>query len=105
MLDEPHEFDAQARAHAQSCADCTQQLNSLRDDAAVAAHYLSDAEPRIAKRRRIPIAYAAIAAAAAFVIALFTTPLGTYGQAFLTIFEPRQIQPIAIARSRFTGRR
>jgi len=105
MLDEPYEFDAQARAHSQSCADCAQQLNSMREDAAVAAQYLSDATPRVAKRRRIPMLYAGLAAAAVFVIALFTTPLGTYAQAFLTIFEPRQIQPIAIDPSMFSGRR
>ncbi|MBV9271037.1 MAG: hypothetical protein JO165_08085 [Candidatus Eremiobacteraeota bacterium] len=105
LLDEPDEFDAQTRAHAETCDVCAQQLSGLRDNAAVAAHHFSGTAPRAARRLRIRVAYAGIAAAAALVIALFTTPLGTYAQAFLTVFEPRQITPVAIDPRVLTGRR
>lgn len=102
LLDEPEDFGAEQRAHAQTCAECSQQLGSMRADAAVAARYLSGSAPSAVKQRRIPMAWLGIAAAAAFVVALFTTPLGTYAQAFLTVFEPRQVTPVAIDSRLFT---
>ncbi len=42
---------------------------------------------------------AAAAAVAAFFVALLLTPLGGYAKSLLTVFEPRQFQPIELSRS------
>ena len=47
-------------------------------------------------RARLTTALVALASAAAVVLLFLFTPLGTFAQGFLTIFEPRQFQPVAI---------
>jgi hypothetical protein len=108
MVDEPEAFDAQAHRHAQTCVDCAEEYKAVRDDASFAARYLGTEQQVVTPLRtrpRIPVAYAGLAAAAAFVIALFTTPLGSYAQAFLTIFEPKHVVAVAISPNDFTNKR
>lgn len=108
MIDEPETFDAAAREHARTCAACAREYAAVRADAAFAASYLNREEERAApapQRRRIPAAFIGYGAAAAFVVALFTTPLGSYAQAFLTIFEPKHVVAIAISPNEFTNKR
>ena len=105
MLDEPEAFDEQSRAHARGCASCAEAMRSIQGDAAFVAGYLEkDGVERPARRRlRIPAAYAGLAAAALLVVALFTTPLGTYAQSLLTIFEPKQVVALALPAGAFSS--
>lgn len=101
MIDEPEAFDETSRGHVRDCASCADAMRSIRSDAAFVAAYLeSDRGKRSA---RIPAAYAALAAAAVLVAALFTTPLGTYAQSLLTIFEPKQVVALALPPGAFSS--
>ena len=114
MLDEPQAFSAQERMHAQTCGQCRAASDRLASPASDAARAFAgtvrpDSErayaavcDRIAEApSALSIAplrtIAGVAVAACFVLALFVTPLGGYARSFLTIFEPRQFQPIEIS--------
>ncbi len=59
-------------------------------------------ERHAAARRTSPAWYrpsAVFAALAVLVLALIFTPLGGYARSFLTVFEPRQFQPIDVSRA------
>jgi len=114
MLDEPQAFSDQARLHAATCEQCRARAAIVAADAAHAARIFAGevsadageaylrardfvAAPRGITRWYRPLAAAALAAA--FVLGLLFTPLGGYGRSFLTIFEPRQFQPIEVSRA------
>lgn len=114
MLDEPHAFDEETRAHAATCDACRERSQTLAADAKQTAGLLGG-EPalnagdaydavieRLASSPRVPRWYHAVSAAAlaaAFVLALLFTPLGTYARGLLTVFEPQQFQPIRVSRA------
>lgn len=60
-----------------------------------------------ATRRRSPVTatLVGLASAAAVVLLFLFTPLGTVAQGFLTIFEPRQFQPVAVAPADWSSMR
>lgn len=113
LVDEPQNVGAQDRAHAQSCEQCVAAMESMRADAARARDALSIETPvhagRVLSRLDARGAsgggtiasraarFGGLAVAAAFVAALFLTPLGGYARSFLTIFEPQQFQPITLS--------
>lgn len=114
MLDEPQAFADEVRLHAQTCEECRSRSAMLEEDAKHAERALQgevsvdDARAYDAIRRRAaaPAAmqswYPAIsgaALAAAFVLALLFSPLGTYARSFLTIFQPSQFEPIRVSRA------
>lgn len=93
-------------------------FDSAHNDAEMAARALGgdvtvDAEKAYARfhsralsKKRMPRWYlpAAVATAAAVLAcALFFTPLGGYANAFLTIFEPREFQPINLSAADLRG--
>jgi hypothetical protein len=114
MLDEPAAFGEAERLHAQTCEECVQRCSEISADAQQAQGALGGEVPvdmtraydRVRERVAVParmhrwypaLTYAAVAAA--FVLALLFTPLGTYARSFLTIFEPQQFQPIEVSRA------
>lgn len=114
MLDEPQAFDDDARLHAQTCPECRGRRAPIASDAEHAARALSGEIPadaqsaymRFRERLAPPArtarwypAAAGAALAAAFALALLFSPLGGYARSFLTIFEPRQFQPVEISRA------
>jgi hypothetical protein len=114
MLDEPQTFSAGQREHAQSCRACSANFAAIRADAAFARASLAG-EPRVdmaaaydriqarvSRSTRIRQFYGpmgALAAAALLVVALVFTPLGGAARSFLTVFEPKQFQPVEITRA------
>jgi len=113
-IDEPGDLGAQEREHAQTCAVCRERAGEILENARFAASRLSgevrsEALPalqRVQERLDAPAQavtfyrpLAACAVAAAFVLALFFTPLGGYARSLLTVFEPQQFQPIDITQS------
>jgi hypothetical protein len=114
FIDEPAALDAPAREHAGSCAVCRKRAEEIAANAQFTANRLSgDVEvsampvlERLQRRLEAPPTraawyrpLAACAAAAAFVLALFFTPLGGYARSLLTIFEPQQFQPIDVTQN------
>ena len=114
MIDEPHAFAYEDRTHAQTCEQCRERCAQLQFQAQGAAQALGGSAPhdtanayamvrdRLAQRRPLVASLrtiAGIAAAAGLVLALFVTPLGGYARSFLTVFEPREFQPIEISRA------
>ncbi len=112
MLDEPESLSAQARLHARTCEQCrcaaasiaqgAQQVRrALEGSVAVdAARVYPRVRDRVAAPRPVVRRFGALAAAglaAALVLGLIFTPLGGYARSFLTIFEPRQFEPIAVS--------
>lgn len=113
MLDEPDAFSETQREHVAQCASCSAELASLRSDAEFAGDAFrgdvavdtAQAYERMRLRAlqqpevtRLYRSVAAIAAAAAFVLALLFTPLGSYARSFLTVFEPKTFTPIEISQ-------
>lgn len=113
MLDEPSAFSENDRSHVASCDVCRAQSADLAAGALLASDALkahARIDPVAAYNRfeagmrhpRAAVPYrttAALAAAAALVLALVFTPLGGYGRAFLTIFQPQQFEPIELSRA------
>ena len=112
-IDEP-ERAPEILAHSRECAQCGAALEALRADAAFCASALGGtiatdedaAYQRVRDRalRPAPLTallrpVAALAAAAAIVLALVLTPLGGYARSFLTVFEPKQFEPVEISRA------
>jgi hypothetical protein len=62
--------------------------------AAFARFQARRAEPRFAK---IPFGWVGALAAAVVIVLLVTTPLGSLGQSFLTIFQPKAFAPIDVS--------
>lgn len=113
MLDEPGAVSAEQQSHAASCSACRALADEIARNAQLAAR-LAGGEPFVDARaaysrmqdrmqeRHAALAwrpFATCAAAAAFILALFVTPLGGYARSFLTIFEPQQFQPIEVSRA------
>ena len=114
LIDEPQEAGAQVRSHVQTCEECAREVESLKRDAAsVRAALAVETRPdtqraltrvgvRAAQRHDRRFAFerfAGLAAAAALVVGLLFTPLGSYARSFLTIFEPQQFQPVQLSPS------
>lgn len=114
MVDEPQAFSQEQRAHAAGCAQCAQQLETMRAHSDFAARALAgevavDTARALARTRSraaaaAPLAWmyrplAAAAAAAIVVCALAFTPLGGYAGALLTIFQPREFVPIDVTQA------
>jgi hypothetical protein len=114
ILDEPEDCSAQVRLHAQTCEQCRARASLIAADAEHAARTLggrTTADPSRAylriRDRLAPEpssagwhrALAAGALAAAFIAALLFTPLGGLARSFLTVFEPRQFEPIEVSRT------
>jgi hypothetical protein len=114
MLDEPGQYSTEQRNHAATCEQCSARASGLASDAQSAQNLFDgDVTPdssaaylRVRERAIAPGRFtlntrilAASALAAALIAALIVTPLGGYARSFLTIFEPRQFQPIEISRA------
>jgi hypothetical protein len=115
MLDEPEQFGIEERNHANTCEICSARGARVASAARSAEQvFRGDVTPpdataaylRIRDSLAAPARFSlnwrlvsASALAAAFIAALFFTPLGGYARSFLTIFEPRQFQPIEISRA------
>lgn len=114
MIDEPEAFSDEERLHAQTCDECRAHSVALHNDAQRAASAFEGDVPvntaqaydRVRERtyarsvlQRWYPTLSGVAIAAAFVLALLFTPLGTYARSFLTIFEPQQFQPIRVSRA------
>lgn len=114
MLDEPETFSTEQREHAKACEACRAQAAALGEHAQFADRLLggeSSADTasayeivraRAAAPSRLMRFYrpaGALAAAAVLLLVLILTPLGGFARSFLTIFEPKQFQPIEITRA------
>lgn len=114
MLDEPRAFSSGQHEHAQSCEACRANLAALRRDAEFAGEFLAGqpridmgaAYDRIHSRASSPAGalhlyrpMGALAAAVLLALALVFTPLGGVARSFLTIFEPKEFQPVEITRA------
>lgn len=112
-IDEP-EHAPEVLAHARECAQCSSELEQLRAGAlscadAFGGSIAPDADTayeRVRSRALRPAPFAnfarpaaALAAAAAIILALVLTPLGGYARSFLTVFEPKQFEPVEISRA------
>lgn len=90
------------------------------DDAKFAERYLGDemtvdaqaAYTRFAARRRtsarrtqLNAGLGALTVATALIVALFATPLGSYARGFLTIFQPKTFEPIAVTSTQINEAR
>lgn len=114
LIDEPQAFTDEQRVHVQQCDVCRAQSALLRSDADFARDALrgevavdaTRAYDRVRMRAAEPApalrvyrSLGALAAAAAFVLALIFTPLGGYARSFLEIFEPKTFAPIQLTRA------
>lgn len=110
-IDEPDHVLA-VLAHARECGECAAELERRRADAefcgaALQGAVAPDADAalrRVYVRALRPSPFAsfarpaaALAAAAVIAIAIALTPLGGYARSFLTVFEPKQFEPIQIS--------
>jgi hypothetical protein len=124
LVDESDSLDDAQASHLASCAACRSKMTQISDDAGRTSAALrralsadtsgvdSDAadianawravSARLARRRSPLLAgpwlIAATAAAAAVCVLAFT-PVGTFAQNFLTIFEPEQFVALPVSRS------
>lgn len=97
-------------AHWQQCPQCRDRRNEMLANATFAKHTLEDSVPAVdvaaAYERLVmrgsstawswPRGLAGLAVAAAVLLVLIFTPLGSRALQFLTIFEPQQFAPVAI---------
>src|SRR5579863_10427986 len=115
LVDEGGSLDDARSSHLASCDACSSKLTSIAADAsrtaasfrralgadqsridgddADSASAWRSVSPRLAPRRSVAVSgprLIAASAAAAAVCLLAFTPVGTYAQNFLTIFEPEQ---------------
>ena len=124
LLDEPQATLASARVHYAACDECQRRAAQLHATSRNVAQILTAPDrmqsefslsealartrARIAKGQPANIAAApsriaryvapliGLAAGATIVLVMIFTPLGTFAQGFLTIFEPHQFQPVAV---------
>lgn len=121
-IDDSQSLDVAAAAHVASCEACRAKIAAMADDAGNAEaafrralradaseiqSYDADSaaawrsvSPRLAPRRSLAFSGPwVIAASAAAAVCLFAfTPVGTYAQNFLTIFEPEQFVALPVSR-------
>lgn len=97
-------------AHWQYCPQCRARRDEMLANATLAKRILEGTEPAVdvaaAYERAVmrgsstawswPRGLSGLAVAAAVVLVLFFTPLGSRALQFLTIFEPQQFAPVAI---------
>lgn len=114
MIDEPQAFADDARLHAQTCDECRARGAIVAQDAGHAARAMAgeiavDGARAIESVRQRAAACSGTqqwlpalgggALAAAFLLALLFTPLGTYARSFLTVFQPQRFEPIRVSRA------
>jgi len=100
-IDEPHALLTYEKEHLVSCPRCRARLESARGHARFAGALRFD---QLSVTRRVSVAriLGAIAAAAVVALVIAYTPLRTYAQNFLTIFQPRAFHGVALTRADVT---
>jgi hypothetical protein len=78
-------------------AFCARLLDADDDVDAQAGYRRFVAQRAQVRPWRRYVAGGALGVAAALVLALFFTPLGTYARSFLTVFEPKQFTPVDVS--------